>query len=225
MTLPTPNGLDLSGFPALLARLALRTTPRTIIDIGASDGRWSDMASTSWPDARYHLLEANPVFRPRLEEACRRRPGFSFTMALIGEEKSRVPCQFNLENPYQGIDLGDGPGSVLIDTTTVDAEVHDQDLPPPYLLKFDVHGHETAILEGCPSTLPETCAIVMEVYTWRQGVRSLRFWEMCSHLEKLGFLPTDVCEPLYRPYDGRLCQVDMLFERSDAPGMSTSRYR
>jgi FkbM family methyltransferase len=222
---PPRSDLGLGSFPSLLARLALRVTPRTIIDVGASDGRWSEMALASWPCARYHLLEANPVFRPSLEEACLRRPEHSFTMALVGGEKSRVPCRFNLENPYQGVDVSEGPGSVLIDSTPVDAEVREHDLPPPYLLKFDVHGHETAILEGCPSTLPETCAIVMEVYTWRQGERSLRFWDMCSHLEKSGFLPTDMCEPLYRPYDGRLCQVDMLFERADAEGMNTSRYR
>jgi FkbM family methyltransferase len=223
MTDPRRN--ELSSFSALLARLALRTTPRTIIDIGASDGRWSEMALASWPNARYHLLEANPVFHQKLEETCRHHPNFSFTMALIGEGKSRTPCRFNLENPYQGVDITEGPGSTLIDTTTVDEEVRARDLTPPYLLKFDVHGHETAILEGCPSTLPGTCAIVMEVYTWRQGPRSLRFWDMCSHLEELGFLPSDVCEPLYRPYDDRLCQVDMLFERADATGMSTPRYR
>ena len=49
------------GTPAALARIAARDTEiRTVIDVGASDGRWSLQAEPVWPDARFHLVEANP---------------------------------------------------------------------------------------------------------------------------------------------------------------------
>jgi FkbM family methyltransferase len=213
-----------SNFPALLARAKARVSPQTIIDVGASNGSWSLMARPHWPDAHYLLVEANPVFLPDLHTLCEKNQEFDHVSALAGASDGEAACQFNKENPFQGILLGDSPEGELVSAITIDSQVREKNLKGPYLLKFDVHGHELAILQGAQKTLLNTCAIIMEVYVWRQGVGSLRFWEMCSYLEYLGFRCADLCEPLYRPYDGRLSQVDMLFERIDAPGMDTSRW-
>lgn len=221
VAIPPP---DPSSFRALLTRARSRVSPRTIIDIGASNGSWSLMAESTWPDARYFLIEANPVFDSDLEVLCKRDARFDYVLGLAGAADGKARCQFNEENPFQGIALGSQPNGIFVDAVTVDAQVRVRRLPAPYLLKFDVHGHELAILQGAQTTLLDTCAVVMEVYGWRQCVGSLRFWEMCSYLEYLGFRCTDLCEPLYRPYDGRLSQVDMLFERSDAPGMDSPRW-
>lgn len=62
-------------------------------------------------------------------------------------------------------------------------------------------------------TLKSTGAIVAEVYTWSQGGNSMRAAELIPHIEREhGFLPSDLCEPLRRPLDGRLVQVDLLLE-------------
>lgn len=47
---------------AVLARIASRGFAiGTVIDVGASDGHWSEITEQFWPDARYHLaLEAQP---------------------------------------------------------------------------------------------------------------------------------------------------------------------
>jgi hypothetical protein len=51
----------------------LRTARRgievaTIVDVGASDGRWSDLATRYFPSARYLLIEANSVHEPGLRD-------------------------------------------------------------------------------------------------------------------------------------------------------------
>lgn len=211
-------------FASLLRRVKPRVSPRTIIDVGASNGSWSLMAQPFWPGARYFLIEANPVFVPDLETVCKDSRRFSYVSALAGASDGKAKCKFNKENPFQGVHLGDFSDSEQIDSVTVDSQVRERKLSGPFLLKLDVHGHELPILHGAQTTLLDTSAIVMEVYCWRQCVGSLRFWEMCSYLEYLGFGCTDFCEPLYRPLDGRLSQVDMLFERTDSPGMDTSRW-
>jgi FkbM family methyltransferase len=205
----------------MLERLAKRTTPKTVVDIGASNGQWSAMAKKVWPSAKFLLVEANPVFEDNLKAYCK-LSGASYSLSLAGANSGLAACGFCEENPYQGVDLTEN--SSLVTVETIDKLLDDRGLPGPYLLKFDVHGHEIPILWGARETLKDTGAIVMEVYGWRQGHGSLRFWEMCSYLEGLGFGSSDLCEPLYRPYDGRLSQVDMAFERLSAPGMNTSRY-
>lgn len=213
-----------ASFTALLERAKTRVSPRTIIDIGASNGCWSLMAKSSWPDTRYFLIEANPHFLPELQAVCAANSRFDHVLALAGATDGQANCRFNKTNPFQGIDLGDLPEGEMVNAVTIDAQVRTKKLVGPYLIKFDVHGHELAILQGAQATLLDTCAIIMENYCWRQCVGSLRFWEMCSYLEYLGFRCTDLCDPLYRPYDGRLSQVDMLFERSDAHGMDQARW-
>ena len=62
--------------PAALGRIAARGLEiRTVIDVGASDGRWSLQAERLWPDARFHLVEANPVHEDRLRRLCARKLG------------------------------------------------------------------------------------------------------------------------------------------------------
>lgn len=209
-------------FQWMLAQASLRVSPRTVVDVGASDGRWSEMASAVWPRSDYLLVEANPTFETALRRTCAKNSRFSYKMVLAAASAGEASCKFHDDNPYQGVDFGTGPGARLVPTATIDELV--QGFPSPYLVKLDVHGQELPILQGATKVLADACAVVVEVYCWRQCTGSLRFWELCQYMEWLGFRPSDLTDPLYRPYDGRLSQVDMLFERIDAVGMNTSRY-
>ena len=212
-------------FQEMLVRASLRISPRTIVDVGASDGNWSAMASAVWPHTDFLLVEANPVFEEDLRAFCAwRGPKFSHTLVLAAASGGEAKCKFHEDNPYQGVDLDSGPRSKVIQTAALDDLVASGGFSPPYLVKLDVHGQELPVLQGATRILEQACAVVVEVYCWRQCVGSLRFWELCQYMEWLGFRPSDLTDPLYRPYDGRLCQVDMLFERIDAVGMDTSRY-
>jgi len=213
-----------SNMPAMLARAAKRIKPAGIVDIGASDGRWAALARETWQDARLLCIEANPVHEPGLKAFCE-RTGSHYTLELAGAALGMTRVQFNQQDPFQGVDITHSAEGDHVLVTTVDEMVRESGLPGPYLLKFDTHGHEIAVLEGARVTLPNTTAIVMEVYSYPPCHGALRHWEMCRFLEDLGFLPTDICDPLWRPRDGRLHQVDMLFERYNAPGMNSGDYQ
>lgn len=220
-------------FPAMLRRLAARFTPATIIDVGASDGRWARMAHEIWPDANLLLIEANPkLYRQLLDFAhddqVHRWP-LEALVAGYFDTSQRV--RFNEENPFQGAPMaGDGPGQ-WVKCTNIDLAVKTATkgyaiLNAPYLIKLDVHGREHEILSGARETLKNTGAIVAEVYTWSQGWNSLRAMDLIPLIEReYGFLPSDLCEPMRRPFDGRLSQVDMLFEPKSAAGMDTARFK
>jgi FkbM family methyltransferase len=215
------------SMPDMLKRLSGRFTPATVIDLGASDGRWSEMASEIWPEAKFLLIEANPAHAPIYADFAARRPDvasrFHYLTAMAGGEPGSAAVAFNTVDAYQGL-VAVGPGDA-IPVTTIDAEVKRLGLAAPYLIKFDTHGREHDILRGAITTLRNTGAMVIEVYTWALGPASMRMTDLCGAIDIAhGFLPSDWCEPMRRPIDGRMHQADMLFEPSSVAGMDAARF-
>lgn len=201
--------------------------PKTIVDVGSSDGRWSRMAREVWPAAQLLLFEPNPVFAHELQKM--EATGAHVARALCcAQPGGETTVRMNFEKPYQGVyELGDemhaqgAPEAVTVYLSTIDHEVQARCLPGPYLVKLDTHGREHDILAGARETLRNTGGLIIEVYTWSQGPNSMRAAELVPVIEMAhGFLPTDLCEPLRRPYDGRMVQCDLLLEPRTAAGMN-----
>jgi hypothetical protein len=95
----------------------------------------------------------------------------------------------------------------------------------PYLLKFDTHGYELPILSGSIGAIKNTTAIIMETYNFKLTPASLRFHEMCAHLEDLGFRPADIADPMLRLHDEAFWQVDFLFLKADSDIFQYQHYR
>jgi hypothetical protein len=108
--------------------------------------------------------------------------------------------------------------------TTVDAEVAQRQLPAPYFLKLDTHGFEIPILEGATETLRQTELLIIEAYNFNLTRTSLRFHELCAWMEERGFRTCDLLEPLRRPGDGLLWQMDLVFLRKDHPAFARESY-
>jgi len=209
---------------AMLARLAKRCTPATAIDVGSSDGRWSELALRHWPDAKLLLIEANPAHYPALD-AFRERTGARVVYGMAGDHCGVGHFEF-APDPFGGAGRAEATARTdEIHCTTIDAAVDRHDLPGPYLLKLDTHGFEGPILAGAAKTLESACLLVIEAYTCVLQPGAMRFWELCALLEGKGFVPTDMAEPMWRPLDGRLWQFDLCFERASAPHVGEGRYK
>jgi FkbM family methyltransferase len=219
--------MDDNAFHAMLRRLVARFTPDTIIDVGASNGSWSRMAREVWPAANLLLFEPNPVYAEALAEMECSGAHIARALACAQSTGEKV-VRMSSDKPFQGVyEPGDemhaagAPEVVTVPMSTIDAEVARLGLPGPYLIKLDTHGREHDILAGAREALKQACALVIEVYTWSQGTTSMRMADLIPNIEREhGFLPSDLCEPLRRPYDGRMVQCDMLFEPKTAAGMN-----
>jgi hypothetical protein len=106
-------------------------------------------------------------------------------------------------------------GLVEVPVCSIDEEIASHGLPGPYLLKFDVHGFEMPILRGAERTLQNTSLLIMECYNFDIAPGALLFHDMCRHLHGLGFRVADMSEPLWRPRDRMLWQMDIFFVRAD----------
>jgi FkbM family methyltransferase len=210
------------AFRALAAR---EHAFRTVVDVGASTGIWSERLMRYFPGCRYLLVEAQKTHEAGLRAFCERHGNAQYVLAAAGERRGTI--HFDLgDDPFGGqASATPSAGGIEVPVVTLDDELAARGLPGPYLLKFDTHGFELPILKGAAATLDRTEVIVMECYNFRISPECLTFPEMCAWLGERGFRCIDLVEPLHRPHDGAFWQMDLVFARADRPEFSYQRYR
>jgi FkbM family methyltransferase len=203
---------------AALRRLKRRNIPfQTIIDVGASNGSWSAIALEVFPEPRYLCIEAQTAHEPALKKFVSKHSRIEYVISAAGAEEGKLY--------FEASDLFGGVASyrpfarncIVVPVTTIDLQVRQRGLTPPYLIKLDTHGFEVPILDGAVRTLEQTEALIIEVYNFKSNPPALLFHEMCQHLAAKGFRCIDAFDLLCRPHDQAFWQMDMLFVRADRP--------
>ena len=220
-----PAGNPLTMHAALQRAAARAIDVRTVVDIGAASGRWTRKTLPLFPVARFLLIEPLEERRAELETLRREEPRVDFLIAAAGDATGEAALTVTPDLDGSGIYDSGSPLARNVPLTTLDAALAERGLPGPYLLKFDTHGFELPILAGATATLRETALIVMEVYNFQLTARSLRFHEMCAHLDALGFRCADVADVSLRPKDQLLWQADFFFLPKASPLFAYPAYR
>jgi FkbM family methyltransferase len=187
----------------------------TVVDIGASNGSWSQIMRRVYPQAYFLLIEANAYHEEGLIAFKRNNTPSDYVLAVAGDELGEI--FFDKSDPFGGVASHEESEKFdsCLPCVTVDDEVSKRNLRGPFLLKLDTHGFEMPIFSGAEETLKSTNLIFVETYNFDIEKTSLRFWEMCQFLYEKGFRPIDMCQPIHRPKDGAFWQMDILFVRSD----------
>jgi FkbM family methyltransferase len=222
---PAVASPDAPTFEAALHRLGGRNiSVNSVIDVGASNGCWSQALLPVYPQARYLCVEAQPVHEPALRAFVARHANAEFVLAAAGEEEGRI--YFDASDPFGGIASSTplGRGGITVPVVTIDAQVASRNLRPPYLIKLDTHGFEMPILAGAEQTLKQANVLVIEAYNFDIAPSAVRFAELCARLEARGFRCVDLFDVMYRPTDNALWQMDLIFIRSDRAEFGTNRY-
>ena len=208
----------------LLARAAARgVNIATWIDVGASDGSWSVRARRHFPRARFLLFE--PLAERQAELATlHTRLGFEFVAAAAGAAPGTVSFAIDPALDGSGVAAPGAPGTRTVPVETIDRALTSRGLPAPYGLKLDTHGFELSVLEGAALTLAAAQFLIIEAYTFSLVPGCLRFHELCAWLEVRGFRCCDLADPMRRPGDGALWQVDFAFARANSPLFATNTY-
>lgn len=207
----------LFAMTSMLQRLAARRSQiKTVVDIGASDGKWSHMCMRYFPKASYLAVEPLVEREPALQHNKRTLPNFDYVLCVAGAEDGQQ-VTLNVTSDLDGSTVGGGSAvsSRICVTRTIDSLLSERQLPGPYLLKFDTHGYEIPILSGATSTLAETRSVILETYNFQIASTAVRFPEMCTHMESLGFRVADIADPMLRRRDDIFWQMDILFLRAD----------
>lgn len=206
-----------------------RIDVRTVLDVGASDGRWSVEALRVYPDATFVLYEPNPVHLPGLRSFVDQRAGqVVHAPYAVGSTDGTAP--FDDRDAFGGALLDaaapdDGRPSIDVPTTTLDTSVAQLDLSGPFLVKLDTHGFERGIIDGAADVLDAASILIIEAYAHRLTSEGLYFWELCALLHDRGFRPADLVDVMHRERDGSLWQMDIVFLRDTWPGFAAASYR
>lgn len=215
------RAFDMDG---VLERARLRgLQPKTVIDIGASDGIWSLRTHRHFPKAKFLLFEPLLERRPALE-ALRERHGFDYVPAVAGAQVGKV--SFSIDPSLDGSGVA-GPGATAtrdVPVETIDAAVSARALDGPYILKLDTHGYEVPVLSGASAVLDKTQLLIVEAYNFTLTPGCLRFHELCAWLEVRGFRCCDLADLMRRPRDGVFWQMDLAFAPINSPIFSSSGY-
>jgi FkbM family methyltransferase len=221
-----PHGPSGRTMAAALRRLAATREVRTVVDVGASNGRWSLLARRHFPQARYLLIEAQATaHEPALRRLHARWPQMEYVLAAAGAGEGTV--YFDRSDPLGGL-ASDQPlpgDTTEVPVTTVDLEVSRRGLQGAYLLKLDTHGYEMPILEGAAATLRRAEAVIAETYNFDICATAYRFGQMTLWLEERGFRCVDLVDVLHRPGDGALWQMDLVFVPEGSAEFRRRTYR
>lgn len=214
--------ISLSGALQRCQQRGLRV--QTVIDVGASDGRWSLECMRYFPAAHYLLLDAQQLHEAALKAFTTQHPKTAYQITAVGDADG--PIHFDASDPFGGIAAYSpfAKNDVIVPMHSLATLVQTHGVMGPFVIKLDTHGFEVPILQGAQSLLPHTELIVVEVYNFNFSAANLRFVEMCQHLEKLGFRCVDICDPLHRPKDGALWQFDAFFIPATNPIFRDNQY-
>jgi FkbM family methyltransferase len=198
----------------------------TVIDIGASDGRWSQGMMKYYPSARYLLIEAQrTTHEPMLRKFQAGHKNVICEMCAAGNRSGDI--NFDASDPFGGQASPSqyAKDNVVVPMETVDGLVRKHSLKGPFLLKLDTHGFEVPIFEGAVDTLANCAMLIVEAYNFTLCPGCLRFHELCTYLEQRGFRCVDMFDMMVRPKDQALWQMDMVFLPTSAPEFQSAEFQ
>lgn len=194
-----------------------------VVDVGASDGRWSKLAMRYFPNARYILFEPNPIHFKALRSLIAKCQQAHFIEMAVADFQGTI--KFVGEDAFGGVisrQPADSDNAIEVAVTTLDASL--QNFEGPYLLKLDTHGVEKAILDGASQVIENSSILVIEAYNFRISAEAVLFWELCEYLHDRGFVVADAIDIMHRPLDGAFWQCDLVFVRNSWPNLAISTY-
>lgn len=221
---PEWKAFDAASTDRALYRMAKRGHEvRGVIDVGASNGAWTNVCMRHFPDAQYLLIEAQDCHREALEVFCTANANARFQLAAAGAEPGY--CYFDDSDPFGGVASREPYQKAQRRLPMTSLDIAAANLPGPYLVKLDTHGFEHSILKGASEVLKQTSIVVIESYLFLlDASEPILFQDLCLEMDRLGFRVVDFAEPMWREKDLALWQWDLFFIPKAHPVFTDNSY-
>ncbi len=193
--------------------------PKTILDVGAFQGAWTQAVKKIFPAAKVLMVEAQAAKSVFLERVAGLYPGeVQYEITLLGPAHQENVAFYELETG----------SSVLPEQSSVSREVGYYTMRPldevasewvegkVDFVKLDVQGFELEILRGGTNTLREADVVLLEVALLGINQGAPLVDEVLGFMRQHSFVTYDICSFIRRPLDNALWQSDFLFVKEDS---------
>ena len=191
--------------------------PATVFDVGAQIG--TPPLFEVFPDAHHVLLEPVAECEPLLKDLCSRLKSAEYHIAAVTEHSGKTFLGISPSRQYSSIVEApgvDGSEYREIPCLSLSDLCKTHAYPGPYLVKIDVDGPEIKVLKGALGLIDRETVFVIEA-TVNDG--DPHFPQILDFFKPLDFVLLDIVDPMFRPVDGALWQVDVVMVHAE------SRYR
>jgi FkbM family methyltransferase len=199
-----------SKLGCLLAMRNLGFNPAVIIDVGAQTGT----------DAKHLMIEPVAENEADLLQIVSRLRDAEVLIVAAASVSGETFLHVSLNTRYAAISDSAEPEEDLqevrrISSVAIDDLCQARSLEGPFLIKIDVDGKELDVLKGCIHTLERTECVIVETVFFGEDMN--HFYRVIEFMQDRGFVIYDIVEPVYRPIDLALWQVDTVFVKRDGP--------
>lgn len=220
---PVPKRIHWEMQPVFLALHRLKTigfVPEFILDVGASTGYWSHIASQVFPDCRYYLFEPLLERYQKMEgDIYRRHPEFVLSAVAAGNVSGEIELYVSDDLYGSSVFENEVPlahrewQKVRVPVKPLDEAISNPGPAGRGILKIDVQFSEHLVLEGAKKLLSQVDVIFIELSLGRFARQSKTFIEMVNEINRLGFVYFDYAGSWRNPKTGQLFQQDAVFAR------------
>lgn len=201
-------------------------TPDLIIDVGAAGG--TEGLYETWPQCHVILIELLGHFEESLTELVANLNSAEQLTRAVGSRAGRVTYHYDKNHSHRVSFASEKPEGWMtenVEMITLDSLLQgniNAINASKILIKIDVDGPEIDVLKGASEMLKRECALIIE--TPLQDRKASRFTDIAIFMRESGYEIYDIIEPIYRPCDLALWQVDSIFMPSSHSSRSNTLY-
>ena len=184
--------------------------PSTVVDVGAAFGTWTADCRATFPNARYILVEPNPVYH----EALAKETLIAAAAGSVNERRSLL-LPFGSHRRLLPCPRIHREGTSTTRSTLTSSRLDDVITEPVDLLKLDVQGFEIEAMNGAPRILSDCEVLVAEcsLYPFQRDIPLIH--DVVAYVVDKGFRVYDYGGE-FRWSSKTLAQMDLVFVREDS---------
>jgi FkbM family methyltransferase len=188
-------------------------TPELIVDVGAAAG--TEGLYTTWQGAHYVLIDILPTFEAAMRDIAATMHSAEVVVAAVGCAPDRLEFARHPTHPHSVALSANAPADWIrfsVDQLTLDSIVENSATGWNFqhaIVKIDVDGPELDVLKGSAQLLNKNCVFIIE--TPLCDATYSRFTSIAAYMRESGYEMFDLIEPVYRPSDRALWQVDTVY--------------
>lgn len=219
------RGFDVPLYERLTAPWLAARQFATVIDIGANEGQFAEVALKAFPRAQIMAFEPLPDCHQRLLDKFQHESRLrTFNLALADlpgdlefHRHAFTPASSFLK--LAALQARAFPHTVdsavvKVQRARLDDAIAYAELNRPIFMKIDVQGYEAKVIEGGKETIGITDVVMVECAFQPMYEEQPSALEIINQMVGAGFCLAGIMDQMVAPESGRPLQADLLFSRA-----------